>query len=84
VVWTPAGCANGTVIVSANSDSAVFTNAALATPGVPWNRVATPAPASYSRHLRVMPNSKDILIIGGGVLSGTSNKVTVAVMDITV
>jgi hypothetical protein len=84
VVWTPAGGANGTVIVSANSDSAVFTNAALATPGVPWNRVSTPAPASYSRHLRVMPNSKDILIIGGGVLSGTTNKVTVAVMDITV
>jgi hypothetical protein len=82
VVWTPAGGPDGTVVVSTNSDSGVFTHNQFAKPGVAWNHTSTPESASYSRHLRVMPNNKDILVMGGGVLSGTSNKVTVAVFAI--
>ncbi|TID25218.1 glycoside hydrolase family 93 protein [Venturia nashicola] len=83
VVWTPAGGANGTIVVSCGSRSEVFINRGLAAPGTPWIKVSTPAPVSYSRSLLVMSDPKYVLITGGGVLNGASNKVTAVSIDVS-
>jgi hypothetical protein len=82
VVWTPAGGQNGTIVVSSGCCSPVYTNTALGAPGSPWTEVKTPEGTSYTRSLRVMPNNKHIMLLGGGVLNGSNNKVTVTVMQI--
>ncbi|KIK68561.1 glycoside hydrolase family 93 protein [Collybiopsis luxurians FD-317 M1] len=79
-VWSPVGGANGTIAVSANSDSAVFLNKCLGASHA-WTRVATPESASYSRNLRVLPGGI-LLITGAGVLSGTANSVTTSSIDL--
>jgi len=83
VVWTPAGGNNGTISVSANSNAELFTNTALAAPGSPWKKVSNPQARAYTRSLRVMPDNKDILIIGAGSLGGSANTVSLSVVDIT-
>lgn len=83
VVWTPAGGVNGTIVLSANSNTEVFINTALAAPGTPWRKIATPAPRGYTRALAVMPNNKEILILNGGSLGGSNNTITATVIDIT-
>ncbi|RMZ68487.1 BNR Asp-box repeat domain [Pyrenophora seminiperda CCB06] len=82
VVWSSVGGANGTIIVSASSDSAVFINRGLGKG--PWIKVATPEGNSYTRHLRVLKDPTKLLIMGGGNLPpSNNNNVTVTVMDIT-
>ena len=83
VVWTPAGGENGTIVAIASSHAAVFLNTALAAPGSAWRKVATPQTRSYTQSLRVLPDPNLILLIGGGSLGGSANKVTVSVMNIT-
>ncbi|KAE9987900.1 hypothetical protein EG328_001327 [Venturia inaequalis] len=51
VVWTPAGGANGTIVVSCGQRSEVFINRGLAAPGTPWIKVSTPSPSQYTRSL---------------------------------
>ncbi|KAI0181769.1 glycoside hydrolase family 93 protein [Hypoxylon sp. FL1284] len=84
VVWTSAGGANGTVVVSSGCCSEVWVKTALGAEGA-WRKVRTPEGASYTRSLHVFqedPNS--ILIAGGGRLPpSTTNKVTISVMDIS-
>lgn len=82
VVWTPVGGPLGTIVVSCGTTSDIYLNHALGAPGA-WTRVATPEGTSYTRSLRVMPEQSEILIVGGGVLSGTNNSVTASVVDIT-
>ncbi|KAJ7109079.1 BNR/Asp-box repeat protein [Mycena crocata] len=82
VVWTPAGGVNGTIVISANSHTDVFTNTALGAPGSTWRRVATPAPRGYARALAVMPNNTEILIVNAGTLGGSNNFVTAAVISV--
>jgi hypothetical protein len=74
VVWTPAGGANGTIVVSTGSHSEVFLNKHLGAGS--WQKVKTSAPTSYTRSLLVLPDKKTILIVGAGVLNGKNNKVT--------
>ena len=81
-VWTPVGGENGTIVVSCGTLSQVFTNTDLAAPGSLWKSVDTPEGTSYTRSLRVLADQSDILIAGGGVLSGTNNSVTASVIDI--
>lgn len=85
VVWTPVGPGkNGTVIVSAHSSGDVYVNTALAEPGTPWRRVATPEKNAYTRHLRVLKDQSKLLIMGGGQLPPSStNVVELSVMDIS-
>lgn len=83
VVWTSAGGTNGTIIVSANSNSEVFVNTALAAPGSAWRKIATPQARSYTRSLQVLPDPNLILLAGGGTLGGSTNKVSASVMNIT-
>ena len=82
VVWSSVGGANGTIIASAHSDSAVFINKGLGQG--PWIKVATPEATSYTRHLRVLNEPSKLLIMGGGNLPpSTTNSVTVTVVDIS-
>lgn len=84
VVWSPVGGKNGTIIVSASSSGDVYVNTALAEPGTPWRRVATPELSAYTRHLRVLNDSSKLLIMGAGQLPpSTTNKVELSVMDIS-
>jgi hypothetical protein len=81
VVWTPVGGANGTIIVSAHSNSEVFVNTKLGEGA--WKKVATPEGNAYTRHLRVLKDTTKLLIMGGGQLPpSTTNKISVTVMDI--
>ena len=82
VIWSPVGGPNGTIVVSSGNDEAIFLNRELGQSGA-WTRVDTPAGMSYTRSLRVLPAEQDILIVGGGVLSGSNNSVQVTVVDIT-
>jgi hypothetical protein len=80
VVWTPFGGPNGTIVVSAASNSEVFLNTGLAANGSSWIKTKTPATAAYSRNLAVMPNSREIFILGAGVYQGVGNYVNASVM----
>jgi hypothetical protein len=80
VVWTPFGGPNGTIVVSAASNSEVFLNTGLAANGSSWLKTPTPATAAYSRNLAVMPNSREIFILGAGAFQGVGNYVNASVM----
>ncbi|KAF4627302.1 hypothetical protein G7Y89_g10849 [Cudoniella acicularis] len=68
ITWSPVGGLNGTIFVSASSNSQVFVNRALGDSSS-WKTVKTPQPAAYTRHLRVLQqNTNHLLIMGGGVL----------------
>ncbi|KAF2770370.1 BNR/Asp-box repeat protein [Teratosphaeria nubilosa] len=82
-VWTPSDSKNGSIVVSCGTLSTVFINHDLAAPGSPWVEYATPEGTSYTRSLLVLPDPDQILITGGGVLSGTDNRVTTSSIDIT-
>ena len=82
VVWTAAGGANGTIIVSANSHSGLFVNTALGAPGSNWTYMSSTATRGYSRDLRILPTNNQILMTCGGSLGGSSNKVMATVLDL--
>lgn len=83
VVWTSVGGANGTIILSGGSQSAIFTNRALGASNA-WVQYNTPQPNAYSRGLAVFQNDANKLaIIGGGWLPPSStNQVSISVIDI--
>jgi hypothetical protein len=80
LVWSPAGGVNGTIVVSAGSSSNVWVNKALGDVNS-WTSVTTPQPKSYTRSLGVMNNASHLLILGGGVLNGKANTVSLSVVD---
>ncbi|KAE8361171.1 hypothetical protein BDV27DRAFT_31353 [Aspergillus caelatus] len=80
-VWTPFGGDNGTLVVSCGNLGSVFVNQALGEGE--WTEISTPESASYTRSLRILQEKENYLLLnGGGVLQGESNKVTVSVMDL--
>jgi|TARA_R110002003_G_scaffold351_4_gene18890 hypothetical protein len=82
VVWSPVGGKNGTLIISAHSNTEVFINKGLGEG--PWVKVPTPEKTHYTRHLRVLQDPTKLLIMGGGQLPpSTTNKVQLSVMDIS-
>jgi hypothetical protein len=82
IVWSPAGGENGTIIISSGSRSEIFINKALGAVDQ-WVMVATPQPAAYTRHLRVLPHKNHLLIMGGGHLPpSTTNNVSLSVIDV--
>lgn len=83
VVWSSAGGKNGTIIVSSGDYPQVWTNQALGDQGE-WYEWETPAPTSYTRHLRVFHEAQDrLLIMGAGVLPPSSdNNVSYSIVDI--
>ncbi|KAK6835023.1 neuraminidase [Apiospora arundinis] len=64
VVWSPSGGPNGTIIVSDNDHSDVFTNSHAGAPDR-WEVHATPQPNAYSRALHVPRGYPDHLMILG-------------------
>ncbi|KAI0598778.1 Sialidase [Biscogniauxia sp. FL1348] len=83
VVWSPAGGANGTIVVSSGCCSQVFVNRALGAEDA-WETVDTPEAASYTRSLHVFQEDPSyVLIAGGGRLPpSTTNKVTISVIQV--
>ncbi|KAJ7446793.1 BNR/Asp-box repeat protein [Mycena latifolia] len=82
VAWTPHGGANGTIVVSANSHTGVFTNTALGMLGSAWTYVQTNATSSYAREVRVLPTNSQILLTGGGAFGGTTNSATATLLQL--
>ncbi|KAJ5684650.1 CAZyme family GH93 [Penicillium maclennaniae] len=82
VVWTEYGGKNGTIIASSGTQSNIFINQALGEGE--WTEIASPESASYTRSLRILSegNGRYLAINGGGVLGGTSNTVSMSVMDL--
>ncbi|KAL2069328.1 hypothetical protein VTL71DRAFT_15666 [Oculimacula yallundae] len=80
VVWTPAGGANGTIVVSANSHASIFVNTKLGDIGA-WRQVATPQSGAYSREIRVLSDPNWLQIISAGYLNG-DNYVTNSVFKV--
>ena len=64
VVWSPSGGPNGTIIVSDNDHSDVFTNSHAGSPDR-WEAHRTPQPNAYSRALLVPQDYPDHLVILG-------------------
>lgn len=88
VMWTPIGSssgttANGTVVVSAYTDTGLYLNRANGAPNA-WTRLSVSnAPAAYSREVTRGLNPKDIVIAGGGALGqGSTNRVTFSARDV--
>lgn len=88
VMWTPIGSssgttANGTVVVSAYSDTGLYLNRANGAANA-WTRLSVAnAPAAYSRAVTKGFNPKDIVIVGGGSLGrGSTNHVTFSARDV--
>ena len=82
IVWSAAGGENGTIMVSCGTLSEVFVNKGLGAVDQ-WTMVVTPQPAAYSRHLRVMPQRNNLLIMGAGHLPpSTTNNVSLSVIDV--
>lgn len=84
ITWTPAGGAQGTVLVSCGTDEAVYVNQHGAALGTAWIRFETTESVSYTRHLRVFKNHPNyLLIIGGGLLPPSDdNNITMSIMNI--
>ncbi|KAL3421094.1 bnr asp-box repeat domain protein [Phlyctema vagabunda] len=80
IVWSPSGGVNGTLAVSANSATQIFINTKLGDPAS-WVVYNTPQSGAYSRHLRVMDNPDNLLIMSAGYLGG-NNYVTLSVMKL--
>lgn len=81
-MWSPAGGENGTIIVSRGSYSEIFINKDLGAVDQ-WTMIATPQPAAYTRHLRIMPQRDHLLIMGAGHLPpSTTNNVSLSVISI--
>jgi hypothetical protein len=88
-VWTSIGglsngkavaTTNGAIVLNAYSSGNLYVNHNLGQGA--WSIVASAAPGAYSRSLAVGFNPKDILVMGGGVLSGTANTVTAYATDV--
>ncbi|KAJ5683014.1 hypothetical protein N7462_006179 [Penicillium macrosclerotiorum] len=82
VTWTSYGGTNGTIIASSGSYSTLFINQALGEGE--WTEISCSEGTSYSRSLRVLSESNEqyLLVNGAGVSGGTSNSVTVTVVDL--
>jgi hypothetical protein len=80
-VFTTVGGKNGTIVVSASSDSDLFINKNFGQGA--WTRLTNQERDGYSRSLSVGFNPKDILIVNAGQLGrGSTNKVTASARDV--
>jgi hypothetical protein len=83
VVWTSAGGANGSIIVSAGNSGAIFVNKNLGDQNS-WVEYDTPQPNAYTRALMVFKEDPYYLaIMGAGWLPPSStNRVSITVMNL--
>lgn len=81
-VWTPYPGGNGTIIANAGSDAALYFNQANGDPKE-WVRVEISQARSYSRQIRVLPDTQYIQLMSGGTIGAKSNEVTTAILDLS-
>lgn len=81
VVWAPGGGPQGTIIVSANNDSALFLNTMNGAQDS-WVKVPAPAGGGYSRCLIPLSDSKTVFMVDAGVIGGSSNAVTFGAVEL--
>ncbi|CRK41914.1 hypothetical protein BN1708_008587 [Verticillium longisporum] len=83
VVWSPVGGCHGSIIVSSGSKD-LYINTEGGAPDA-WLAYTVPEDAAYTRHIRVMEEDPDfLLIMGAGKLPpSTTNKVTVSMVKIS-
>lgn len=81
VVWSSTGGENGTVVVSSGCCEEVYENKMLGDPDS-WIKVETGVRVSYTRSLRVLPDSTKLLIAGAGVLNVNNTYVSADVIEI--
>jgi hypothetical protein len=83
VTWSSIGGPNGTIVVSSGTNSEIFVNSALGDVNA-WKMYSTPQPVAYTRHLRVLQNNPNaLLIMGAGHLPpSTTNNVSLSVIDL--
>ncbi|KAF6827891.1 bnr asp-box repeat domain protein [Colletotrichum plurivorum] len=82
VVWSPLGGENGTIVLSAGSQSNIFVNQKLGDASA-WVEYAVPQPNAYSRSLELLADGKSLAIIGAGRLPPSStNQVSISVVDL--
>lgn len=65
VVWSEAGGANGTIVVSCSVQTGLYANRQLGDPNA-WEYIETRERISYSRSLSIVPGTGEVLILGGG------------------
>ncbi|KAL7624655.1 hypothetical protein AAE478_006225 [Parahypoxylon ruwenzoriense] len=84
VVWSSAGGANGTIIVSSGCCSEIWINKALGAEGA-WQKVSSPEGTSYTRSLHVLQEDPSALLIAGAgrLPPSTTNKVTISIMNVS-
>jgi hypothetical protein len=77
-VWTPAGGANGTVVVSDSSYDQLFLSTQNGEPGS-WLNVTSGHGVGYTRSLRVLPGrgGKVVQVLNGGMYAGNFTEITV-------
>ncbi|GAB0134179.1 hypothetical protein EsDP_00002561 [Epichloe bromicola] len=80
VAWSPAGGANGTIVVTAGSTSGIYINTRLGH-AASWEFRPTPQSAAYSRQVMVMNDPDWIHIISAGYLNA-NNRVTNSVVKL--
>ena len=81
ITWSPVGGVNGTILVSSGCCSPVFTNQKLGDVNS-WVTWDTGAEISYTRSLRVLPDTSELLIAGGGLLDVNNTAVKVDIRTI--
>lgn len=82
VTWTPFGGPNGTILVSAYQ-AELFVNRALGDPKA-WVSYRVPQPSAYTRHLRILQDRPELLMImgAGNLPPSNSNRVSLSVVDL--
>lgn len=81
VVWLPTGGPNGTLAVSAFSNTELFLNTQNGAAGA-WTRFNSNAEPGYSRGLMPMSDGHNLFVISGGPIDGAGNRVTYGTVDL--
>jgi hypothetical protein len=83
VTWSSVGGKDGSIIVSSGANQQIFVNRALGDVNK-WEAYNVAQEVAYTRHLRVLKqNPNALLIMGGGHLPpSTTNKVSLSVVDL--
>ncbi|KAF5003862.1 hypothetical protein FDECE_9610 [Fusarium decemcellulare] len=71
LTWSSSGGANGTLVVTANSDNGIYVNTKLGD-SKSWMYYDIPQPGAYSRQAMVMDNPDWLYVMSAGYLNGNN------------
>ncbi|MER5428665.1 RICIN domain-containing protein [Streptomyces sp. NPDC002588] len=82
VTWLPAGGANGTLVVSGDTQNDVFVNTANGAANA-WTHIRSNVASGYSRGMLPLPDGHSLLVMSGGRGRSTGlNPVTYSTIDL--